>query len=87
MLQLHSDRRALLEVLERVKTPALVYDESRLESHLALGIAARELAGVKVLYAVKAAALPQVLECFSPHLDGFSVSSPFEARFVEGPFP
>ena len=85
--QSHTNRRLLPELLENVKTPALVYDQLRLEALLGRGLAAKKLANVKVLYAVKAAALPQLLECFSPHLDGFSVSSPFEARLVKNLFP
>ena len=87
MVRLPTDNRALIDLLEPVKTPALVYDESRLECNLAQGLAARELAGVKLLYAVKAAALPHVLEYLSPHLDGFSVSSAFEAHLVKDLFP
>ena len=85
--QLHTYRRLLPELFKKVKTPALVYDQLRLEALLGRGLIAKKLADVKVLYAVKAAALPQVLECFSPHLDGFSVSSPFEARLVKNLFP
>ena len=85
--QFHTNHRLLPELLNKVKTPALVYDQSRLEALLGRGLAAKKVADVKVLYAVKAAALPQVLECFSPHLDGFSVSSPFEARLVKNLFP
>ena len=85
--QSHTNRWLLPELLEKVKTPALVYDQLRLEALLGRGLAAKKVAGVKVLYAVKAAALPQVLECFSPYLDGFSVSSPFEARLVKNLFP
>ena len=87
VFRLPTDNRALIDLLEPVKTPALVYDESRLECNLAQGLAARELAGVKLLYAVKAAALPHVLEYLSPHVDGFSVSSPFEAHLVKDLFP
>ena len=87
VVRLPTDNRALIDLLEPVKTPALVYDESRLECTLAQALVARELAGVKLLYAVKAAALPHVLEYLSPHLDGFSVSSPFEAHLVKDLFP
>ena len=51
------------------------------------GLVAGESAGAKVLYAVKASAVPLVLECFASRLDGFSVSSPFEARLIKEQFP
>ncbi len=81
------DRNPLLEPLEAVETPALVYDQSRLEALLERGLVAGELAGAKVLYAVKASAVPLVLECFASRLEGFSVSSPFEARLINEHFP
>ena len=85
--QLHTDLRPLPELLQDVKTPALVYDQSRLEFLLQRGMVAKEVADVNVLYAVKAVALRQVLEWISPNVDGFSVSSPFEAQLVKSLFP
>ena len=64
-----------------------MFDQPELESLLGLGLIAREKAGVRVLYAIKALALLDVLEVFSPHLDGFAVSSPFEARFIRDYLP
>ena len=63
-------------------TPAFVYDEARLIELGSIASSIRRAAGAKVLYAVKAAALPDVLDTLSPSLDGFSVSSLFEARLV-----
>ena len=77
----------LPELLGEVDTPALVYDHSKLEALVERGLTAREVAGVKLLYAVKAAASPNVLEIFARQLDGFAVSSLFEARFVRDLFP
>ena len=74
-------------MLGKIETPALVFDQPELESLLGLGLIAREKAGVSVLYAIKALALLDVLEVFSPHLDGFAVSSPFEARFIRDYLP
>ncbi len=75
------------EVVSKIETPALVFDQSELVSLLGLGLIAREKASVKVLYAIKALALLDVLEIFAPHLDGFAVSSPFEARLIKDSFP
>ena len=74
-------------LLEEVDTPAFVYDELKLETLLNYGLAAREKAGVKLLYAVKALALYDVLKLFESELDGFAVSSLFEARFIKDHFP
>ena len=79
--------RLLSDCIEEINTPALVYDESRLETLLACGLAARERAGIKLLYAVKALSLLDVLSVLAPHLDGFAVSSLFEARFINNHFP
>ena len=63
-------------------TPAFVYEEARLRELGSVASSIRRAADAKVLYAVKAAALPDVLETLAPSLDGFSVSSLFEARLV-----
>ena len=73
--------------LEEVKTPALIFDQSRLEDLLSCALAARRKAGVNLLFAVKALALPHVLEYLATSLDGFAVSSLFEARFIRAQFP
>lgn len=62
-------------------SPAFVYDEN------AIVQAARRLAplrarGLKFCYSIKALPLVPVLELLAPHVDGFAVSSPFEARLA-----
>ena len=42
----------------------------------------RQTTGCRVLYSVKSLCLPQLLQFMAPRLDGFAVSSPFEARLV-----
>ena len=74
-------------MLNRIETPALVFKQSELESLMDLALAAKERASIKVLYAVKAMALLDVLDLLYPHLDGFAVSSPFEARLIRDHFP
>ena len=66
----------------KLATPAFVYDEARLMELRSVASTIRRAAGAKVLYAVKAAALPDVLDTLAPSLDGFAVSSLFEARLV-----
>ena len=77
----------LLQLAGSIKTPALVYDESKLEDLLDLGLVARREAGCRLLYAVKATALPGVLQHLAPRIDGFATSSLFESRFVRDLFP
>ena len=74
-------------LIDKIDTPALVYDEQRLKSLLDKGLACREIAGFKLLYAVKASALSDVLLHLSPQVDGFAVSSLFEARLVRSLSP
>lgn len=87
LVQQHTSSRLTMELLEEVDTPALVYDQLKLETLLNYALAAREKAAVKILYAVKALAAYDVLKLFEPHLDGFAVSSLFEARLIKDHFP
>ena len=74
-------------LVDSIGTPALVYDEQRLITLLDSALAYREAAGFKLLYAVKASALPDVLLHLAPKLDGFAVSSLFEARLLRNLSP
>ena len=65
-----------------MQTPALVYDERELKILLGLALGARQVAGYRLLYAVKAASISVILQYFAPQIDGFAVSSLFEARLV-----
>lgn len=60
-------------------TPAFVYDEARTLHQLDRFGRIRERCGLKLLYSVKALPFAPLLELVSPHLDGFAVSSLFEA--------
>ena len=75
------------ELIERIDTPALVYDERTLHYLVACALAARQRAGCKLLFAVKAAAFSDILGFLNPRIDGFAVSSLFEARLVRSLFP
>ena len=74
------------ELIEKVDTPALVYDERKLNYLTDLGMEAQQRAGCKLLYAVKAAAYSDILELLNPRVDGFAVSSLFEARLIRSLF-
>ena len=71
----------------RVTTPALVYDQGRLGTLAGVARRVRDQCGARVLYAVKACAFSPVLQTLAPSLDGFAVSSLFEARLVRDLYP
>jgi len=63
-------------------TPAFVYDESYLIRMAKRLAQARTLSGCRMLYSIKALPFVPVLELLSPWLEGYSVSSLFEARLA-----
>ena len=74
------------ELIEKIKTPAFVYDECKLGSLVDCALEGRQRVDYKLLYAVKATALSDVLEYVAPRIDGFAVSSLFEARLIRSLF-
>lgn len=66
-----------------IKTPAFILDESQLIANLTTLAQLRQQSGCKVLYAVKALPCSRVLDIAKPFVDGFSVSSLFEAQLVQ----
>lgn len=64
-------------------TPAFVVDGAEVLNALKTLANLREHSGCKVLYSIKALPLFAVLELAKPYLDGFSVSSLFEARLAD----
>ena len=87
LIQQETSSRLSSKLIEKVETPALIYDVRKLETLLDCGLAARQKAGCKLLYAVKATALSDVLQHLGPRIDGFAVSSLFEARLIRNLFP
>jgi len=65
-----------------IDTPAFVYDEERLADVVDYINELGCRVGFNVLFTVKPLILRSILDLISPCLDGFSVSSLFEARFV-----
>lgn len=63
-------------------TPAFLYDEASLRYTLDLLGNVRERSGAKILYSVKAQPFAGLLRFLRPRLDGFAVSSLFEARLA-----
>ena len=65
-----------------LETPAFIYDEAGILRLLGKGAEIRESSGCRLLFAVKSFCFRDALELMAPHLDGFAVSSLFEARLA-----
>jgi len=63
-------------------SPAFVINTGALENNLLQLNALRQQSGCKVLYSVKALPLTKILQIAKPFVDGFSVSSLFEAQLA-----
>jgi carboxynorspermidine decarboxylase len=74
------DRRDWVEKLPA--SPAFVFDEQRLAHNLALLDGIRSNSGCRILYSIKACPFTGLLKRMCGLLDGFSVSSLFEARLA-----
>ena len=72
----------IVELLDSLETPAFVYDEREVGRVLDIAESLRFTTGARVLYSLKPLCLPTLLEFMAPQLDGFAVSSPFEARLA-----
>jgi len=66
----------------RITTPAFIIDENVIVEALESLAALRLASGCKILYSIKSLPLTSVLELAQPYVDGFSVSSLFEARIA-----
>lgn len=64
-------------------SPAFVLDEDEITRTLAILADLREQCGCKVLYSIKSLPLATVMSMAMPYVDGFSVSSLFEARLAD----
>jgi carboxynorspermidine decarboxylase len=64
-------------------SPAFVIDRDALLANLHILAELKERSGVRVLYSIKSLPLSRVLQEAKPYVDGFSVSSLFEARLAQ----
>ncbi len=64
-------------------SPALVINQSVLQATATKLNELREQSGCQVLYSIKALPFLPVLSCLKPYVDGFSVSSLFEAKLAQ----
>ncbi|MDP2903057.1 MAG: carboxynorspermidine decarboxylase [Methylovulum sp.] len=65
-------------------SPAFVLDETDLVNTLNILGGLREQSGCKLLYSIKALPFSTVLDIAKPYVDGFAVSSLFEAQLADG---
>jgi carboxynorspermidine decarboxylase len=73
----------ILEIHQaRLETPAFVYDEDAVLQTLSTLDPLRQGCGLKVLYSIKAFPFSDLMKAIAPLVDGFSVSSLFEARLA-----
>ncbi len=66
-----------------IKTPAFILNETQLLANLTTLADIRQKSGCKILYAMKALPCSRVLEIAKPFVDGFAVSSLFEAQLAQ----
>jgi carboxynorspermidine decarboxylase len=67
---------------QTITTPAVLFDQTRFVDNLQALAQLRTLSGCKVLYSIKALPLSTLLATALPWVDGFSVSSLFEAQLA-----
>lgn len=71
-------------VKTRIPTsPAVIIDQEGLNGALDALAELRRLSGCKILYSIKSLPLTAVLDIVQPYVDGFSVSSLFEAKLAD----
>ena len=68
--------------LGNIETPAFIYDEGEIERLLDLGDQVRGQSSCQVLFSLKPFSFYDALAKMAPRLDGFAVSSLFEARLA-----
>ena len=64
------------------RTPCFIYDERKLHELLERGVTVASTAGVNLLYTLKPFSLSDFLKLISSNVEGFAVSSLFEARLA-----
>ncbi len=77
------DANAFPGGLARISTPAFVYDEAVLDQLLTHADRLRQEGRCQVLFAIKSFSFVDALKLMSPRLDGFAVSSLFEAKLAQ----
>ncbi len=73
---------SIADMVRNVETPAFVIDERRVLRDLKTAVRLRDECGCMLLYALKPLTCEFVLELMAKKVDGFAVSSLFEARLA-----
>ncbi|HJN85569.1 MAG: hypothetical protein QGH97_11900 [Dehalococcoidia bacterium] len=76
--------RTFPDGLDRITTPAFVYDEGILHQLLDQAQTIRKDGLCRLLFAIKSLSVADALRVMAPRLDGFAVSSLYEARLARG---
>ena len=76
------DAVSLVTLDREIETPAFVYDKAAIDRLLNSIEPIKQATNCKVLFSLKAFSFVDALEVMSPRLDGFAVSSLFEARLA-----
>ena len=74
--------RAIVSGNEPLETPAFIYDEAAMARLLGKTAEIRKRSGCRTLFAIKSFCFRDALELMVPRLDGFAVSSLFEAKLA-----
>ena len=74
----------ILKSCDSLDTPAFVYDEEAIVQRCEYLRGIADKAGCQLLYSLKPLTIVEVLGLIAPHVDGFSVSSLFEAALARG---
>ncbi|MES9831805.1 MAG: hypothetical protein ABW139_06125 [Candidatus Thiodiazotropha sp. DIVDIV] len=82
--QSESENEVSTEWVESLaSSPSFVFDEKRLSENLAVLAHIRQVSNCRMLYSIKACPFKGLLNQIHDHVDGFSVSSLFEARLAD----
>ena len=76
------DVRTFPDGIDGISTPAFVYDEAIIDRLLGYADTLRQDERCRVLFAIKSFSFLDALRLMAPRLDGFAVSSRFEARLA-----
>lgn len=71
-----------LQILNEVRTPAFVYDENKIIENLDLWNSIKQSVKCKILFSTKSFSTESGIKFISRYVDGFGVSSLFEAKFA-----
>ncbi|MCQ9208747.1 MAG: carboxynorspermidine decarboxylase [Omnitrophica bacterium] len=75
-------RKNGVSAITELHTPAFVYDENSILNNLSILSKFRESFGCKILFPLKTFSIADALDVMTPAVNGFSVSSLFEAKLV-----